>query len=107
MELKQKENTGKGDCIIVACNNIIQNQNLKFCYAYVMGRGKLTGQRILHAWNELNGIVFDYSNGNKILMHKERYYKLADIKESDVTKQTSEEVMRLLLEFQTYGGWIK
>jgi len=97
----------KGDCMIVSCQNIIENRHWTFCYALVSGQGKLLGQRILHAWCELGDIVFDYSNGERIVMRKEIYYKMAKIKEEDITRQTSEEVKKLMFKTKTYGGWIK
>ena len=108
MEIKMAKlkSKGNGDCIKIACEMIIENKEFLFCYAHVMGREKLKGQRILHAWNEIGDVVFDYSNGNKVTMRREKYYKLAQIKEKDVTKQTQEEVVELMLETKTYGGWI-
>jgi len=97
----------KGDCLEVACKNVLKNDGLLFCYAYVMGQGNLKGQRILHAWNERGEIILDNSNQRNIIMRKELYYKIAQIKEEDVTKQTIEEVRNLLLETKIYGGWIK
>lgn len=97
----------KGNCIIVACNNVLDNSDWLFCYAYVMGQGEISGQRILHAWNEINGFVLDFSNGKNICIKKERYYQIAEIKESDVTKQTGQEISEMMLETGTYGGWIK
>lgn len=96
----------KGDCIIVACQNVLDN-NWIFCYAYVQGQGKLKGQKILHAWNEVNNFVLDFSNGEKVVTEKRRYYKIAKIKEKDITRQTTEEVRELMLKTETYGGWIK
>ncbi len=97
----------KGDCIIVACQNVVDNHFLKFCYAYVKGRGNLNGRRILHAWNEEGDVVLDFSNGKHIVMRKELYYYLACIEEKDITRQSAEEVMLLMLKTKKYGGWIK
>ena len=97
----------KGNCIQVACERVLENKSFLFCYAYVMGQGDLKGQRILHAWNELGDIVFDYSNCHRIILRKEKYYSIAKIKEKDVTKQNAKEVMKLMFETETYGGWIK
>ena len=93
----------KGNCIIIACQNVLDN-NWLFCYAYVHGQGKLKGQKILHAWNEANNFVFDFSNGKKVVTRKEKYYKIAKIKEKDITRQTTEEVKELMLKTETYGG---
>lgn len=100
----------KGDCIKIAVDKLFDNKGWLFCYAYVSGQGKLKGQRILHAWNEyqdIQDIVFDYSNGKEIIMRKEAYYKIAKIKEKDVTRQMTDEVRKLMFKTGTYGGWIK
>ena len=102
-----KKKVKKGNCIEIACKNIIDKKDWVFCYAYIMGQGKIKGQRILHAWNEHKDLVFDFSNGKVIVMEREKYYKIAKIKERVITKQTPDEVRRLMLEHQTYGGWIK
>lgn len=96
----------KRDCIQIACENVIENKTWLFCYAKVSGQKDLIGQRILHAWCEFGDVVFDFSNGKKVVMRKENYYKLAKIKEKDVTKQTYEEIIKLMLKTKTYGGWI-
>lgn len=106
IEMAKLKSKGNGDCIKIACEIVIEEKEFIFCYAYVMGRRKLVGQRILHAWNEVGDLVFDYSNKNKIVMRKEKYYKLAQIKEKDVVKQTQMEVIKLMFETKTYGGWI-
>lgn len=97
----------KGNCIQIACENIIEKEDWLFCYAYVMGQKELKGQRILHAWNENGDVVLDLSNGKRIIMRKEQYYKIAKIKEKNVTRQTPNEVRKLMLKTKTYGGWIK
>jgi hypothetical protein len=96
----------EGDCIVKACQQVLANPLFTFCYAKVAGQGPLLGQRILHAWNELGDVVFDFSNGHSFVMRKEKYYEIAQIEEKDVTKQTAEETIKLMLETDTYGGWI-
>ena len=97
----------KGNCMQIACENVIDNKDQLFCYAYVLGQGELKGQRILHSWNELGDVVFDFSNGKEIIMRKEEYYTRAKIKEKNVTKQTFNKVIKLMFKTKTYGGWIK
>ena len=99
--------TKLGNCIKIACESVMDNDNLLFCSAYVMGQGKLKGQRILHAWIEEQDVVFDNSNGKRIVMRKEQYYKIAQITEKDIIRQTAEEVRKLMFQTKTYGGWIK
>ena len=96
-----------GDCIVVACKRVLDEADLLFCYSTnVAGQGSLLGLRILHAWCEMQDLVFDWSNGNQVCMKKEKYYKLAKIKNQDVTRQTQEEIRKLILKTKTYGGWI-
>ena len=97
----------KGNCVEIACKNTIDNENWLFCYAKVMGQKELKGRRILHAWNEVGDVVFDLSNGKSIVIRKEKYYKIAKIKEKDIKRQTADEVRKLMLKTETYGGWIK
>jgi len=33
----------KGDCIVIACQNILEHKDWLFCYAYVEGQGELKG----------------------------------------------------------------
>ena len=96
----------KGDCMKIACENVIEHQDWLFCYAYVAGQGPLTGTRIMHAWNEDEKYCFDFSNGRTIVCEKERYYKNAQIQEKDVAKQTYTQVCELMLKTGKYGGWI-
>ena len=98
---------GKGDCLRISIENTRQNKEWLFCYAYVLGRGVLAGKRFLHAWNEFRGVAIDMSNNQNIGVLKEKYYGEAKIKNSDVTRQTSSEVIPLLLKHKNYGGWIK
>lgn len=97
----------KGDCIKIAVENLFENEEWLFCYAYVEGQGELTGRRILHAWNEYGDVVFDFSNGKKVVIRKEKYYDIANIKEKDITRQPHDEVLKLMFQTGTYGGWIK
>lgn len=97
-----------GDCIVVACQRVLDEDSLSFCYSTnVAGQGDLLGLRILHAWCEMGDVVFDFSNGNSVCMRKEKYYELAKIQEKDVTRQTQEEIRKLIFKTKTYGGWIK
>ena len=97
----------KGDCIRIACENVTQNKDWLFCYAYVMGQGELIGQRILHAWNEFGDVVFDFSNGKRIVMRKEIYYETAKITEKEVIRQNYDELIKCMFKTKSYGGWIK
>ena len=62
-----------GDCFVVAGKAMLDNKipELKLVHAYVTGQGLLKGRRFEHAWNEIGDVVFDNSNGRKIIMRKE------------------------------------
>lgn len=96
----------KGNCVVVACQRAI-DEGFLFCHARVMGQGELKGKRILHAWNEFNDFVFDFSNGHNIICRKEKYYGVAQIVEKDIVRRTPDEVRNLMLKTGTYGGWIQ
>jgi len=75
------ESTGCGDCFVVAGRNMIDEMipGITLVHALVYGQGALKGRRFPHAWNEIGDIVLDYSNGKKIVMRKEAYYKSGKI----------------------------
>lgn len=93
----------KGDCFSVAGRAILDNPFLTLCHARVAGEGELKGRRIWHAWTELHDVVFDFSNGNKVITRKENYYKRAQIKEEDVIKYPHDEAIRLMCKHKYFG----
>ena len=69
-----------GDCFEVAGRAMLgldpkmEKAGYKMVHTFVRGEGKLEGRRFGHAFNMLGDIVFDNSNGNKIMMRKENYF---------------------------------
>ena len=69
-----------GDCFEVAGRAMLkldpkmEKAGYKMVHAFVHGEGELEGRRFGHAFNMLGDLVFDNSNGNKIMMRKERYF---------------------------------
>ena len=92
-----------GDCYRIAANNVIDNKYLLLCHGIVSGQGKLKGKRIGHAWNELQDMVFDFSNGRQIIIRKEKYYRIGKIKK--VKKYTRDEAIKLMLIYKSLGPW--
>lgn len=98
----------RGDCASVAGNMVIDgNGQFILCHALVAGQQQLEGQRIFHSWAQMQDVVFDYSNGKKIIMRKEKYYEIAKIKEEDIKKYNVDEVRKLLLKHRHWGPWDK
>jgi hypothetical protein len=93
----------KGDCYEVAGRKVMEDTHLLLCHGVT--HNTLTGRFMGHAWNELGDMVFDFSNGNNIVMERKRYYKLGRIKK--VRKYTSEEAMKLMLKHENFGPWGK
>ena len=77
--LSEEGPVGDGDCFLVAGRAIIEDEGLKLVHAYVYGQGPMKGRRFEHAWNEKGSTVLDNSNGQKTVMKKKQYYKLAGV----------------------------
>ena len=75
-----------GDCFEVAgramlhLDDKMEKAGYKMVHALVYGEGELEGRRFSHAFNQLGDYIFDNSNGNKIMMRKENYFKQGGIK---------------------------
>lgn len=69
----------------------------------VHGQGKLKGISFGHAWVEIGDIVFDYSNGGKLVMRKDDYYRLGKIE--DVEKYTFSKLFAEIERTQHMGPW--
>lgn len=103
------ENTDKGDCFVVSAKNVIESNipEIKLVHAYVSGQGELTGRRFEHAWNEIGDVVFDYSNGRKVMMRKEDYYKLGNVIETRGQYMIYNKInaLKKMVTNKTYGPW--
>ena len=77
--LDEEGPVGEGDCFKVAGRAIIEDESLKLVHAFVYGQGPMKGRRFEHAWNEKGNTVIDNSNGQKTVMNKKQYYKLAGV----------------------------
>ena len=77
--LSEEGPVGDGDCFHVAGRAIIEDESLTLVHAFVYGQGPLEGRRFEHAWNEQGPLCIDNSNGQKTVMNKKQYYKLAGV----------------------------
>jgi len=95
---------GNGDCFHKNGQIFIDYECFDFlCHGTVVGQGEIKGIKHTHCWIELGDVVFDYSNGKKIIMRKERYYEIGKIK--DIKKYTIEEAKKLMLKTKHWGDW--
>jgi hypothetical protein len=57
----------------------------------------------VHAWIEDDVFCYDFSNGNKAIIQKERYYRIGKVK--DVRLYTAEEAIKKGLDTGVAGFW--
>ena len=101
---------GDGDCFKVAGRAIIEDESLKLVHAFVYGQGPMKGRRFEHAWNEKGNTVIDNSNGQKTVMNKKQYYKLAGVVKKAprgvaYRSYTSTEGLVNMLKNRHWGPW--
>ena len=115
----------KGDCYVAAGDIVMDylisqrgfgafNSEFQFhgtpylVHAEVAGQGHLEGIRYGHAWIEDDQLVYDYSNGRKIVFPKQLYYSIGDVDVDDpmkYQKYTFEEAKNRMMKTGNYGCW--
>ena len=108
--LDEEGPVGEGDCFKVAGRAIIEDESLKLVHAFVYGQGPMKGRRFEHAWNEKGNTVIDNSNGQKTVMNKKQYYKLAGVVKKAprgvaYRSYTSTEGLVNMLKNRHWGPW--
>ena len=107
-----------GDCYYMAGQLILNNEFLEnkidyigtpyLVHAEVQGQGAISNLRYGHAWIEDDVFVYDYSNNRKIVLPKDFYYRIGDIKTNNPKKYRKynfEQAKRKMLETKNYGCW--
>ncbi len=107
-----------GDCYYKAGQLILNNEFLEnkidyigtpyLVHAEVQGQGAISNLRYGHAWIEDDVFVYDYSNNRKIVLPKDFYYRIGDIKTNNPKKYRKynfEQAKRKMLETKNYGCW--
>ena len=96
-----------GDCFRAAGRNILDGDipDATLVHAMVNGQGPLENNRFEHAWVEVGDVVFDYSNGKKIIMRKEEYYRVAGIDPTEFTRYTRNEAIKKMARTHHWGPW--
>lgn len=100
--------TGTGDCYEVAGHTIVVEdwaEDALLCHGTAVGQGPLQGQPVDHAWVELGDVVFDQANGLDIVLRRERYYEIGQIKSDRVRRYTKQEATEKMLKTGHYGPW--
>ena len=100
-----------GDCFPVAGRAMLHLQDemetagYKMVHALVRGEGKLTGRRFAHAFNRLGNVIFDNSNGNKIMMREENYFKQGGIDPNEKGAYVEYDREQSLLKLAKHHHW--
>lgn len=77
----------------------------KLCHGIATGQGEIMGIGHGHCWLEYNeDVVLDLSNGRQIVMRREEYYKIGNIR--NVRKYSAEQVRMKILTTGHWGVWI-
>lgn len=103
-----KENK-HGDCYIANGKRFLDEYSTDeylLVHGEVSGKGPLSGMNFGHCWIENEDTVFDFSNGNEIIIPKIIYYGIGNIEWiNNYCKYSLEEYMKKLKEHQTWGPW--
>jgi hypothetical protein len=111
--LSEEGPVGDGDCFHVAGRAMIDMTDeqevygMKLVHAFVYGQGPLKGRRFEHAWNEQGSTCLDNSNGQKTVMNKKQYYKLAGVvkERGAYASYNKDETIEKMLDEQHWGPW--
>lgn len=98
-----------GDCFEANFKALLEkpfNNGWVLCHGIVTGQGgDVKGIRYTHAWLENGNVVYDYSNGNMLVLSQITYYRIGKIEK--VIRYTVREALRMALATGTYGCWDK
>lgn len=101
-----------GDCyeaagrlILFGDGEVNSYGELYLIHGMVDGQGPLKGIRYDHAWCEDDHLIYDFSNGRRLIFPKQLYYSIGNIKESDNLKYSKEEARRFILDTGNWGPW--
>ena len=100
-----------GDCFEVAGRNMLEldstmeKAGYKMVHALVYGEGELEGRRFGHAFNKLGDVIFDNSNGNKIMMREGNYFKQGGINPKEKGAYVEYNKEQSLLKLGKYHHW--
>ena len=77
---RDREDAAGGDCYRAAFSAVDTNEIGELVHGVVTGQGEIAGVRMGHAWTEIGDVVFDTSTGVPVVMRRESYYELGEIR---------------------------
>lgn len=97
----------KGDCFKANYDALLTkpfNKGWFLCHGVVTGTaGPVKNLQYVHAWLEHGDIIYDYSNGAKLVMPRALYYMMGRIEK--VVRYNSRQALLLAIRYKTYGCW--
>jgi hypothetical protein len=112
---------GDGDCFEAAVRVMSQltheeKKRARICHGVPMGQGEIEGVRFDHAWVEVETdmkkpdgspfyLVYDHSNGRELVLPRDLYYEVGQMKEEDVKRYTASDAIDKMNETGIYGPW--
>lgn len=100
-----KEHEG-GNCYYSAFEHMYamykKGLHLTLVHGLVKAEGALEGHNMIHAWCELDDIVFDFSNGREIFMRRKDYLRDRLV---DERRYEPKEAIKLIKDLGHYGYW--
>ena len=103
-----------GDCFKVAgramldADEIMEQNGFTLVHALVEGEDSLKGRKFFHGFNMLGDVVFDNSNGNKIMMRKENYFDQGGIdpkERGSYVEYNAEDSLLKMAKNRHWGPW--
>ena len=100
-----------GDCFPVAgrfmlhLDDKMEKAGMKMVHAIVTGEGELEGRKFGHAFNKLGDVIFDKSNGNDIMMRKERYFSQGGIDPKEKGTYVEYDKEQSIIKMARYKHW--
>ena len=98
---------GEGDCYIAALSALFAlppQVDVRLVHATVTGQGPLEGQRLGHAWIEIEKqFAIDMSNGRIVALPAEQYREIGQA--SDVHEYTPDEAQTFSVTTGHAGPW--
>jgi len=106
------ESNDGGDCyqaagrlILYGDKDVTPYGELYLIHGMVDGQGQLKGVRYDHAWCEDDHLIYDFSNGRRIIFPKQLYYSIGNIDPHENFKYSKEEALKFVVETGTWGPW--
>jgi len=106
------ESNDGGDCYVAAGKLILYGDDevnpygeLYLIHGMVDGQGPLKGVRYDHAWCEDDHLIYDFSNGRRLIFPKQLYYSIGNIDPHENFRYSKEEARRFILDNGTWGPW--